>query len=168
MRELYYLVSAAAIATMVAAFAVPASAQPFSSVIGSWGYGGYGAFHMVLWVLIVIAFILGVVWRVWLGTRRNGGGVLGPAAAGRTNARLEALLRRAPSKARRTAVQSQSNATRGNDENGLRHQNKNYHKDTGRRELFVGTERVLVRSSRRSSTSAAKNDAGSRSRIRSP
>ena len=56
MRELYYLVSAAVIATMVAAFAV-----------------------------IVIAFILGVVWRVRLGTRRNGGGVVGPAAAGRTN-----------------------------------------------------------------------------------
>jgi hypothetical protein len=85
-REFYYLASAAAIATMVAGFAVPASAQPFSSVMGSWGYGGYGAFHMVLWVLIVIAFILGVVWRVWHGTRRNGGGVVGPAAAGRTNA----------------------------------------------------------------------------------
>ena len=84
--KFYYLVSAAAIATMVAAFAVPVSAQPFSSVMGSWGYGGYGAFHMVLWVLIVIAFILGVVWRVRLGTRRNGGGVVGPAATGRTNA----------------------------------------------------------------------------------
>ena len=86
MRELYYLASAAAIATMVAAFAVPASAQPFSSVMGSWGYGGYGAFHMVLWVLILIAFILGIVWRVWHGTRRNGGRVVGPATAGRTNA----------------------------------------------------------------------------------
>jgi hypothetical protein len=86
MRKLYYLVSAAAIATMIAAFAVPASAQPFSRMMGSWGYGGYGAFHMALWVLIVIAFILGVVWRVWHGTRRNGGGVVGTAAAGRTNA----------------------------------------------------------------------------------
>ena len=85
MRKLYYLASAAAIATMVAAFAVPASAQPFSSVMGSWGYGGYGAFHMVLWVLILIAFILGVVWRVWRG-RRNDGSVVGPVAAGRTNA----------------------------------------------------------------------------------
>jgi hypothetical protein len=37
MRKLYYLVSAAAIATMVAAFAVPASAQPFSGMMGSWG-----------------------------------------------------------------------------------------------------------------------------------
>jgi hypothetical protein len=49
MRKLHYLVSAAAIATMVAALAVPANAQPFSEMMGSWGYGGYGAFHMVLW-----------------------------------------------------------------------------------------------------------------------
>ena len=60
MRKLCYFVSAAAIATGVAAFAVPASAQPFSGVMGSWGYGGYGAFHMVLWVLILIALIFGV------------------------------------------------------------------------------------------------------------
>jgi uncharacterized membrane protein len=65
MRKLYYLVRAAAIATMVAAFAAPANAQPFSSVMGSWGYGGYGAFHMVLWVFILIAFIFGIIWRVW-------------------------------------------------------------------------------------------------------
>ena len=36
MRNLYYLVSAAAVAIMVAAFAVPASAQPFSGMMGSW------------------------------------------------------------------------------------------------------------------------------------
>jgi hypothetical protein len=66
MRKLYYLVSAAAIATMVAALAVPANAQPFSEMMGSWGYGGYGAFHMVLWVLILIALIFGIVWgRTW-------------------------------------------------------------------------------------------------------
>jgi uncharacterized membrane protein len=69
MRKLYYLVSAAAIATMVAALAVPANAQPFSEMMGSWGYGGYGAFHMVLWVLILIALIFGIVWRVW--TEKN-------------------------------------------------------------------------------------------------
>ena len=34
MRKLCYFVSAAAIATGVAAFAVPASAQPFSGVMG--------------------------------------------------------------------------------------------------------------------------------------
>jgi uncharacterized membrane protein len=71
MRKLYYLVSAVAIATMVAALAVPASAQPFSEVMGSWGYGGYGAFHMVLWVLILIGLIFGVVWRVWIAKHRR-------------------------------------------------------------------------------------------------
>ena len=59
MRELYCLVSAAA-----STFAVPANAQPFSSVMGSWGYGGYGAFHAVLWVMVLIALILGIIWRV--------------------------------------------------------------------------------------------------------
>jgi hypothetical protein len=50
MRKLYYLVSAAAIATIVAAWrAGPCSI--FSEMMGSWGYGGYGAFHVVLWAL---------------------------------------------------------------------------------------------------------------------
>ena len=71
MRKFYYLVSAAAIATMVATLAVPASAQPFSEMIGNWGYGGYGAFHTVLWILILIALIFGIVWRVWI----RGGGI---------------------------------------------------------------------------------------------
>ena len=44
MRRLYYLVSAAAI--IVVALAGQAHAQPFSEMIGSWGYGGYGAFHI--------------------------------------------------------------------------------------------------------------------------
>ena len=50
MRKLYYLVSATAIATMVAAFAAPASAQPYGSgMMGGWGYGmmggwGYGGY----------------------------------------------------------------------------------------------------------------------------
>jgi putative membrane protein len=73
MRKLYYLVSATAIATMVAAFAAPASAQPYGSgmmggwgsgMMGGWGYGGYGVLHMVFWVLILIAIIFGVVWLV--------------------------------------------------------------------------------------------------------
>jgi hypothetical protein len=67
MRKLYYLVRAAAIATMVAAFAAPANAQPFSSVMGSWGYGGYGAFHMVLWVFILIAFAMNNGYRIFPG-----------------------------------------------------------------------------------------------------
>jgi uncharacterized membrane protein len=61
----YYLISAATIATTVAALAIPASAQPFSETVGSWGYGGYGAFRTVLWVLILTAFIFGITWRVW-------------------------------------------------------------------------------------------------------
>ena len=65
MRRLYYLVSAAAIATIVVALTGQAHAQPFSEMIGSWGYGGYGAFHMVLWVLILLGLILGIAWRVW-------------------------------------------------------------------------------------------------------
>ena len=65
MSKLYYLVSAAAIATIVAAFAGRAHAQPFSEMMGSWGYGGYGAFHVVLWALILLALILGIAWRVW-------------------------------------------------------------------------------------------------------
>ena len=64
MRKPYYLVSTAAIATIVAALVDQAHAQPFSEMIGSWGYGGYGAFHMVLWVLILLALILGIAWRV--------------------------------------------------------------------------------------------------------
>ena len=71
--KLHYLVSAAAIATMVFAFAVPANAQPFSSVMGSWGYGGYGAFHAVLWVIILIALILGIIWRVWAAKHGSSG-----------------------------------------------------------------------------------------------
>jgi hypothetical protein len=71
MRKLYYLVSVAAFATMVAAFAAPPSAQPISGMIGSWGYGGYGAFHMVLWVHILIAFIFGVLWRVWTAKHKH-------------------------------------------------------------------------------------------------
>ena len=60
MRKLHCLISAAA-----TSFAVPASAQPFSTVTGSWGYGGYGSFHAVLWVIILIALILEIIWRVW-------------------------------------------------------------------------------------------------------
>ena len=68
MRRLYYLVSAAAI--IVVALAGQAHAQPFSEMIGSWGYGGYGAFHMVLWILILFALILGIAWR-FLGRKTS-------------------------------------------------------------------------------------------------
>ena len=71
---------------------------------------------------------------------------------------LEVLLRRAPSKARRTAVQSQSNATRGNDENGRRHQNKNHHKDD---ENLIGAERVVRWDGEKSGAFSAVIDVGS-------
>jgi hypothetical protein len=37
-------------------------------MVDSWGYGGYGPFHMIIWIILVIAFVTGVVWRV---VRRN-------------------------------------------------------------------------------------------------
>jgi hypothetical protein len=33
-------------------------------MVDSWGYGGYGPFHMIIWIILVIAFVAGVVWRV--------------------------------------------------------------------------------------------------------
>jgi hypothetical protein len=29
-----------------------------------WGYGGYGQFHIAVWIIIVIAVVAGVVWRL--------------------------------------------------------------------------------------------------------
>ena len=29
-----------------------------------WGYGGYGQFHMVVWIILAIAVVAGVVWRL--------------------------------------------------------------------------------------------------------
>jgi hypothetical protein len=33
-------------------------------MVDSWGYGGYGLFHMIVWIILVIATAAGVVWRV--------------------------------------------------------------------------------------------------------
>ena len=71
MCKLPYLVSTAIIAIMVAALANPAGAQPFSETMGSWGYGGYRAFRTVLWVIILIALIFGIIWRVRSGKHRS-------------------------------------------------------------------------------------------------
>jgi hypothetical protein len=30
----------------------------------SWGYGGYGPFHMVIWIILAIAFVVGMAWRL--------------------------------------------------------------------------------------------------------
>jgi len=29
-----------------------------------WGYGGYGPFHTVIWIILGIAFVAGIVWRL--------------------------------------------------------------------------------------------------------
>jgi hypothetical protein len=30
----------------------------------AWGYGGYGPIHMIIWGVLVIAFVAGITWRV--------------------------------------------------------------------------------------------------------
>jgi len=34
----------------------------------TWGYGGYGQFHMVVWIILAIAVVAGVVWRLRSGS----------------------------------------------------------------------------------------------------
>ena len=33
-----------------------------------WGYGGYEPFHMVIWIILGIAFVAGIVWRLRSGS----------------------------------------------------------------------------------------------------
>jgi hypothetical protein len=33
----------------------------------SWGYGGYGQFHMVVWIILAIAAVAGIAWRLRSG-----------------------------------------------------------------------------------------------------
>jgi hypothetical protein len=33
-----------------------------------WGYGGYGQFHIVIWIILTIAVVAGVVWRLRSGS----------------------------------------------------------------------------------------------------
>jgi hypothetical protein len=37
--------------------------------LDSWGYGGYGLFHMVVWIILGIAFVAGITWRLRSGSR---------------------------------------------------------------------------------------------------
>jgi hypothetical protein len=30
-------------------------------LVDSWGYGGYGQIHMIIWIILGIAFVIGVV-----------------------------------------------------------------------------------------------------------
>jgi hypothetical protein len=32
-----------------------------------WGYGGYGQFHMVVWIILAIAAVVGIAWRLLAG-----------------------------------------------------------------------------------------------------
>jgi len=40
-------------------------------MMDSWGYGGYGPFHMIIWIILVIAFVAAVVWRVVRAQQKN-------------------------------------------------------------------------------------------------
>jgi hypothetical protein len=37
-------------------------------MIDSSGYGGYGPFHTVIWIILGIAFVAGIVWRLRSGS----------------------------------------------------------------------------------------------------
>jgi hypothetical protein len=41
-------------------------------MMDSWGYGGYGPIHMRIWIILVIAFVAGVVWRVVRARQKKG------------------------------------------------------------------------------------------------
>jgi hypothetical protein len=32
-----------------------------------WGYGGYRQFHMVVWIILAIAAVVGIAWRLRSG-----------------------------------------------------------------------------------------------------
>ena len=68
MRELRYLVSVAAVVTVIGV-ATPAGAQPYGPGMMGWGYGyGFGLLHMIIWLVILAAIVAGAVWLVRTGT----------------------------------------------------------------------------------------------------
>jgi hypothetical protein len=40
-------------------------------LVDPWGYGGYGPFHLIVWIILVIAFLAGVTWRVVTAQRQS-------------------------------------------------------------------------------------------------
>jgi hypothetical protein len=40
-------------------------------LLDPWGYGGYGPDHTIIWFILVIAFLVGVVWRVVRAQRQS-------------------------------------------------------------------------------------------------
>jgi putative membrane protein len=50
---------------------------PQWGMMGNWGYGyGYGLIHMVVWIVILIAIIVGVIWLVRSLASGGGGAAL--------------------------------------------------------------------------------------------
>jgi hypothetical protein len=37
-------------------------------MLDSWGHGGYGPFHMVVWIILGVAFVTGIAWRLRSGS----------------------------------------------------------------------------------------------------
>jgi hypothetical protein len=33
-----------------------------------WGYGGYGQFHLVVWIILAVAVVAGIAWRLRSGS----------------------------------------------------------------------------------------------------
>jgi hypothetical protein len=40
-------------------------------LLDPWGYGGYGPIHMIIWIILVIAFVAGITWRVVRAQRQS-------------------------------------------------------------------------------------------------
>jgi uncharacterized membrane protein len=41
-------------------------------LVDPWGYGGYGPIHTIIWIVLVIAFVVGVMWRVVRAQQKKG------------------------------------------------------------------------------------------------
>jgi uncharacterized membrane protein len=41
-------------------------------LVDPWGYGGYGPIHTIIWIILVIAFVTGVMWRVVRAQQKKG------------------------------------------------------------------------------------------------
>jgi hypothetical protein len=40
-------------------------------LVDRWGYGGYGPIHMIIWIILVIAFVVGVMWRIVMAQQKK-------------------------------------------------------------------------------------------------
>jgi hypothetical protein len=39
----------------------------WTGMMEPWGYGGYGPFHTVVWIILAVAFVAGMAWRLRSG-----------------------------------------------------------------------------------------------------